>query len=225
MTPVTAIGYVRVSTQEQTEGFGLEIQREAIEAYCKANGLTLAAVHADEGISGSNGLDSRDGLAEALASIEAGSASVLVVYRYDRLARKLALQETIIDQLAGVGARVVSVSEPDVPGDDELRNLIRQVLGAVAEYERAVIRGRMAGGRRRKAAAGGYIGGFVRFGFDVRDGEYAENPAEQATIARARELREMGLSLRQIAASLEFEGHRTKHGGTWQATQVKRLLV
>jgi site-specific DNA recombinase len=59
-----ALGYVRVSTDEQaSKGHGLDIQRRAIASYCKAQGLVLVDVLADEGVSGSNGLDDREGLA------------------------------------------------------------------------------------------------------------------------------------------------------------------
>src|SRR5450631_347777 len=93
------IGYTRVSTTEQVEGFGLDVQEAAIRKYCKADGLHLVAMLTDQGQSGSNGLDDRLGLAEGLARIERGEASALVVYRLDRLARDLILQETLHERL------------------------------------------------------------------------------------------------------------------------------
>jgi len=60
------------------------VQRAAIRDYCKTRGLALVGILSDEGISGSNGLDSREGLAEVLARIERHEASELVVYRFDR---------------------------------------------------------------------------------------------------------------------------------------------
>src|SRR5438309_11179607 len=84
---VRAIGYRRVSTDEQVQGNGLEVQEQAIRWYCTDNDLNLIEVTSDEGISGSNGLDARVGLASALARLEAGEADCLVVYRLDRLAR------------------------------------------------------------------------------------------------------------------------------------------
>ena len=66
---------------------------------------------------------------------------------------------------------MLSTSEPDVDGPDELRDLIRNILGSIAAYERAVIRGRMMAGRRAKAAEGRYIGGIPRFGYSTVDGE------------------------------------------------------
>jgi len=70
------------------------------------------------------------------------------VYGFDCLACQLLVQLTMTDRLDKVGARVLSTSEPDVDGPDELRDLIRNILGSIAAYERAVIRGRMMAGRR-----------------------------------------------------------------------------
>jgi site-specific DNA recombinase len=226
MAKARAIGYLRVSTDEQaSKGHGLDIQRRAITAHCKAKGLVLVDVLSDEGISGSNGLDSRDGLATALARIERHEASVLVVYRFDRLARQLLVQLTVTDRLEKVGARVVSTSEPDVEGSDELRDLIRNILGSIAAYERAVIRGRMMAGRRAKAAEGRYVGGIPKFGYSTSGGELVPDEAEQAVVARMRELKAQGCSLRGIAQRLSDEGLRPKRGERWQATQVARVLA
>src|SRR5688500_3608522 len=114
-----AVGYVRVSTAEQAaNGFGLDVQEQAIRAHCREAGLRLIRVASDKGISGSNGLDTREGLARALMQLEANEAEVLIVYRLDRLDRDLILQETVIQRMAKVGARVVSVTEPDIDSDD-----------------------------------------------------------------------------------------------------------
>ena len=125
-------------------GFGLEVQERAIKDYCKAAGLRLVGVLRDEGQSGSNGLEARVGLAKALAALKAGEASTLVVYRMDRLARDLILQETLVQRLRDQGTPVRSASEPDLDTDtdDPTKVLIRQIIGAVSQYERAVIRGR-----------------------------------------------------------------------------------
>ena len=137
MAKTPAVGYVRVSTQEQVEGFGLEVQEKAIRDHAKANGLRLVSLCRDEGQSGSNGLDTRTGLSEALVALESGRAKALVVYRLDRLARDLLLQETLIARLRQAGAEVLSVSEPDVDGGgaEPTRDLVRQVLGAIAQYD------------------------------------------------------------------------------------------
>ena len=84
----TAIGYVRVSTQEQaSEGVSLDAQRDRLTAYCKMNGIKLIDIKADEGISGST-LE-RPGLQAALQMLKRGRANTLLVAKLDRLSRSL----------------------------------------------------------------------------------------------------------------------------------------
>lgn len=220
-----AIGYVRVSTDEQTKRYGLGVQRSAITSYCKSHDLSLVNIYSDEGISGSNGLASREGLAHALAALERHEAAVLVVHKLDRLARDLMLQETTIARLRAAGASVVSVSEADIDSDDPTRVLVRQVLGAIGQYERALIRGRVQAGQAAKRAAGGYAGGRPAFGYKAVGGELVPDEHEQTGIALARDLRAQGRSLREIADALTTAGYVSKSGGRWSATQVDRILA
>ena len=218
------ISYLRVSTDKQAEqGLGLDVQRRAITSWAKANGHKIVATFTDEGISGSNGLDTRPGLAGAFRALEDGQAEALAVYRLDRLARKLACQETWIEMQEDKGRKVVSVTEPDY-GEDETRDFVRQVLGAVAQYERAVIVRRMQSGRAEKARQGGYAYGSPAYGQRAEGGQLVTDESEQATIGRIRELHAEGKSLREIAATLDAEGLKPKRGGSWHARTVARVL-
>ena len=178
----------------------------------------------DEGVSGSNGLDARKGLSEVLASVEIGEVSGLVVYRLDRLARDLVLQETLMARMRKAGAEVISVTEPDIDSDDATRVLVRQVLGAIAQYERALIRSRMGAGKAAKLATGGYAGGRPPFGWRAEGKELVPDEREQEIISLARQLTGDGLSSRQVAARLERDGHRPKVGERWSSVQVGRIL-
>lgn len=221
-----AIAYLRVSTAEQVAGFGLDVQAQAIDAYCASAGLRLVGTYRDEGISGSNGLETRVGLGEALAALEAGDATCLVVYRMDRLARDLLLQETVVQRLTQRAVAVRSASEPDMDtlSDDPTKTLIRQIVGAIAQYERAVIRGRMQAGIRAKAAAGGYVGGQPPYGWRAQRGELVEHPAEQAAVAFARQLRSEGCTLRVVAARLAEAGYPPRRGSRWHPSAVAALV-
>src|SRR5689334_1828566 len=96
--PRPVVGYLRVSTNGQAEdGFGLEVQRERIEQFCKAEGLRLISVHADPAISGASDITQRPGLISALAVAISGEASALVLARIDRLARDT-LQALLIER-------------------------------------------------------------------------------------------------------------------------------
>ena len=225
------VAYLRVSTDRQAEeGLGLEVQADAIRVWAKANNSRVVDTFADEGVSGSNGLDSREALLDAFNLIKASKVDGLVVYRLDRLARDLIVQETLLAEVRRLGGEVFSTSAAEAgyltdDPDDPSRKLIRQVLGAVAEYERSMIALRLRSGRKRKAKDGGYAYGAPPFGFRVQDGELVPDPGEQETLGRARELQRGGASIRAIAATLTSEGRRTKRGGTrWHPTTVARVL-
>lgn len=224
------VAYVRVSTNAQAErGFGLPVQEKAIRAWCRANGHRLVAAHRDEGVSGSNGVEDREGLPLALEDVRDGRADGVVVARLDRLARSITVQEAALAMIWRLGGVMVSVADggevlPDDP-DDPMRTAMRQMAGVFAELDRRMIVKRLRDGRRHKASLGGYAGGAPPFGSRAESGHLVPDPAEAAALARARELRASGLSLRAIGAALTAEGHRPKRGGTWQPTAVNRLLA
>lgn len=224
------VAYLRVSTDRQAEeGLGLEVQADAIKAWAKAKNTRVVATFADEGVSGSNGLDTREALLDAFNVIKASKADGLIVYRLDRLARDLIIQETLLAEVKRLGGEVFSTSAAEASyltddPDDPSRKLIRQVLGAVAEYERSMIALRLRSGRKRKAKDGGYAYGAPPFGFRVEDGELVPDEGEQATLLRARVLQKNGASVREIATTLNEEGRRTKRGARWHPTTVARVL-
>ena len=212
------------------EGDGLAIQQLEIKRWADREGHTIVASHADEGISGAKDLTERLALADALAMVKSSRAEGIAVYRLDRLARDLVLQEQLLAEVHRAGGRVFSTSDAEQhylvnDPDDPSRKLIRQVLGAVSEYERAMISLRLRGGRRRKSEIGGYAYGSPRFGTGSSGGELVDDEAEQATLTRMRQLREAGASLRVIATTLGREGHLAKRKGVWHPTTVKRALA
>jgi DNA invertase Pin-like site-specific DNA recombinase len=221
--------YLRVSTDAQTDGLGLDVQDTACKKWAANNGHRIRATFTDAGVSGANGLNTRTGLADAFAALKAERVAGLVVYKLDRLARDLIVQEQILAELRRGGWAVFSTSASesqyltDDPADPS-RKLIRQVLGAVSEYERSMIVMRLRSGRARKAAEGRFAYGSPPYGFAAENGELVPIPEEQATLARIRELRGEGRSLRVIAAVLTAEGIKPRRGGTWHPRVLARLV-
>lgn len=222
------VGYIRVSTATQVEeGQGLEVQLRAIEEWCSRNGHELVAVHRDEGISGAKDTADRPGLASALAAVEDG-ASGLVMYKLDRLARKLGIQEAALAHVWKHGANVYTVDQGEVlrdDPDDPMRNAMRQMIGVFGELERGVIAARLRAGRQLKAERGGYAYGAPRFGTVAIDKELVQAPEEQATIDRIVELDRAGRSLRHITTTLNLEGRPPKRGEKWHPETVRRVLA
>lgn len=215
-----AAGYLRVSTEAQLDGYGLEIQRAGIDELAGLEQLELAAVFVDEGISGSEGLETRTGLAKALDWLEEHPGATLIIPRLDRLARDLIVQEQILADAWKTGATVLSCSpteriycQPDSP-DDPARTLIRQVLGAVAAYERKMIRLRMTRGRRRLLDQQGWAGGPVPYGWS--------DPAERAVLEHVSLERAAGTSWGAITAELNRSAQYKRNGRPWTAQELQR---
>lgn len=222
--------YLRVSTDRQAEdGMGLEVQADACKKWARANGHRVVATFTDAGVSGSNGLDSRVGLADALRALRKNEISGVVVYRLDRLARDLVLQESLLAEVRRLGGQVFTTSAAEAgylvdDPDDPSRKLIRQILGAVNEYERSMISLRLRSGRRAKADRGGFAFGSPAFGYRAEGGELVPVEHEQSIVQLITDLRQQGLSLRSISERLAAEGHRPKRGARWHPQTVARIV-
>lgn len=218
-----AAGYMRVSTESQLDGFGPGIQRDAITETAAGHHLELTEVYFDEGICGAEGLDVRRDLAAALDWITEHPGGTLIIPRLDRLARDLLVQETVLADIWKAGGHVLSCSEtertychPDNP-EDPARTLIRQVLGAVAAYERSMIRLRLVRGRRRKLAATGYAGGIEPYGWT--------DPNEQAVLAYVGAQRRAGVTWAALADELNATGRGKRNGTPWFRQELQQVYA
>jgi DNA invertase Pin-like site-specific DNA recombinase len=224
------VAYLRVSTEGQTEGLGLDVQKAAITEWAEAHEHVIAAAFTDAGVSGSNGLDTRTGLADAFTLLRNDDADGIVVYRLDRLARDLMIQEQLLAEARQHGWAMFSTSSGEAAyleddSGDPSRKMIRQVLGAVAEYERSMIALRLRSGRARKAQAGGFAYGAPPYGYAAVDGALVEVAEEQATLSRIRQLHGEAKSLRAIAKTLNAEGVKPRRGRVWHPGVLVRLLA
>lgn len=223
--PLAVVGYIRVSTDDQA--LGPDAQRAALERWCETRGARLVAVCSDLGVSGSAKLDRRPGLVEALAALAEHGAGVLLVAKRDRLARDVMLAAMVEAAAARTGARVVSAAgegSEEANADDPSALLMRRLVDAFAEYERALIRSRtraaLAVKRRR-----GELTGTAPLGSTVAaDGRtLAPEPAEARALELVGELHGAGWSIRRIAAELDARGVPAR-GDRWHPTTVARLV-
>lgn len=222
--------YTRVSTEKQVrEGFGLDAQRSEIRRWAKVNGHRIVAWHADEGVSGANGIETREGLFDALASVKSGAAEALVVTSLDRLARQMTQQEGCLAEVWKSGGKVFSLGDggevlEDDP-EDPMRTAIRQMRGVFAQLERGLIRQRMAKGKREKRSQGGYTGGAPPYGYESdHRGNLVPNAEMLDNLARIRVLHGEGLSLRAIIEVLVVEERKPRRGDRWHPATVSRML-
>ncbi len=222
--PLVAVAYLRCSTDAQE--LGPEAQRAAIEAWAAREGVTVAAWHADQGVSGGAPIDKRPALLDAFASLEAHGAGVLVTQKRDRLARDTMAAIAIEGLAAKAGAKIVSAAGEGTDADenDPAAFMLRRMLDVFAEYERLVIKARTRAAMRVKKARGESTGE-TPYGYRAEAGRLVPDAAEQATVALVRSLRASGLSVRAIAVELNARGLVARTGKPLGKTQVHNLIA
>jgi DNA invertase Pin-like site-specific DNA recombinase len=205
------LGYVRVSTAEQAEsGLGLDAQRSAIEAECARRGWTLVEVFEDAGASGRS-TRNRDGLASALAGIEAGRGGTLMVSKLDRLSRSLVDFSSLMADAVARGWNLVAL-DLGIDLSTPAGEFMASVMASAAQWERRII-----GQRTRDALA-------VKKAQGVKLGRPRTMPA----VIRARIVtdRDAGAGWTAIAQQLNDEGVATAQGGAiWYPATVRAAYL
>src|SRR5450432_1163859 len=147
-----AFAYLRVSGKGQVNGDGFPRQLSAIKAYAKAQDIQIVRVFREEGVPGATELANRPAFVEMMTALHTNGTRLVLIEKLDRLARDLMIQETIIGDLRKNNFELISVAEPDLLKDDPSRKLMRQIFGAIAEYEKTMIVLKLRGARVRAKA-------------------------------------------------------------------------
>ncbi len=155
--------YARVSTERQERQQTIDSQFSALRAWAAAgcHDVTEAHVFRDEGYSGGR-LD-RPGLDALRDAVRDGAVGIVAVLTPDRLARKYAYQVLLLEEFRRAGVEVVFLQHPI--SDDPNDQLLLQIQGAIAEYERAVLGERFRRGKLQRARDGHYQGGGAPYGY------------------------------------------------------------
>jgi DNA invertase Pin-like site-specific DNA recombinase len=218
-----AASYLRCSGLGQVGGDTWARQTAAIAKYAKQHGLQVVDEFRDAGVSGTKDLDNRPGLAALLGQVESNGVKIVLVENATRLARDLMVSEVILQQLTNAGCQVIAAdsgTDLTADSDDPTRRLIRQVLGAVAEFDRRVTVMKLRAARERKRSRGERCEGRKPFG---------TLHGEVQTLLRIRELRRKPpngrrRSLQQVCDALNAEGLPTRSGKPWTKQAVNRIL-
>ncbi len=214
-----AFGYIRVSGKGQVEGDGLIRQEKAILDYATANGIRIERIYREEGVSGT--LEVRPALAAMMVSLEANGHGIktVIIERVDRLARDLMVQEAIIGDLQGKGFNLVSVHEGnDLLSGDPTRTLVRQVLGAIAEYDKSMIVMKLRAARERARV--------TRRKCEGRKGYLEAAPEVVQAIKTMRRKRKGArrMTCETIAEALNRQGLKTLTGKPFSGQTVRNIL-
>lgn len=228
--PTAAIGYTRVSTEEQAqEGVSLDAQERGVRAYAALRGFDLVELVVDAGVSAGKPLASRNGGRRLLGAVRDRRAGVVLAVKLDRLFRDCAECLNVVREWdrAGIALHLLDLGGSALDTSSAMGRFFLTVMAGAGELERNQIRERTRFGMAEKRRRREYTGGEPPYGWAVASDGVALAPheGEQEVIRFADSLRRAGLSLRAIGAELAERGYLPRTGRGWAAEQVKRLLL
>ncbi|WP_342563636.1 recombinase family protein [Paenibacillus sp. FSL R7-0345] len=222
--------YIRVSTEEQVEGFSLDAQRLALLDHCRKAQISVYKVYIDAGRSGKS-IDGRPALCELLEDARSGRFQQVVCLRLNRLSRKLTDLLHIYELLERHGVALRSLTE-DLHTDTPMGKFALQMSGAVAEHERRQIAQNVRQSMQRRSRLGRWNSGNQVLGYRwvTHSGNphlsYVEIvPEEAKQVISIFEMYASGLGLKAIANRLNNAGYKTKRGKAFYSISVRGILT
>ena len=218
---VKAVAYLRTSsaTNVGADKDSGKRQSAAIAAFAKAAGYEVVDSYNDEAVSGADHVTARPGFAAMMERIACNGVRTIIVETANRFARDLIVQETGYAMLKGSGVELIAADKPDAFLDDTpTANLIRQVLGAVSEFEKAMIVSKLKGARDRKRATGVKVEGRK---------SYSEINPDMVRIAKRLHrypINGRRRSLREVSSALAQAGFVTGTGKPYAAAAIAKMI-
>jgi DNA invertase Pin-like site-specific DNA recombinase len=196
-------------------------QREAIEAYAKTAGYAIVGEYSDDGVKGADPVDQRPGFAAMLKHIAGNGVRIVICETASRFARDLIVQETGWRLLRDAGIMLIAADSPGGFLDDTpTAVMIRQILGSVSQFEKAMLVAKLRGARdRRKRLTGAKVEG--------RKSHAEERPDVVALAKSLARKRPKGgkMSLRGISAELAAQGFVNERGKPFHHKSVAAMLA
>lgn len=211
------VGYCRVSGIGQVEGEGLPRQRDAIQRAAVLHGLAVEQVFEEHGVSGTTDWMDRPAWIQMMSLLESGDT--IIIERLDRLARDLGVQEHVIRDLKKRDVALISEAEPDLGSTDPTRILFRQILGAIAQFDRAQIEAKLRHARERIRSKEGRCEGRKPYG------RHPERPEERPWLEQIVQLSRSGFTTREIANQLNISNAPTRKGSVWRHGTVAKIIT
>lgn len=213
-----SLAYYRTSSAANVgaDKDSLARQQAAVRAYAAAHGIEIVAEFYDAAVSGADPVDERPGFRDLLTRLALNGVKAVLVEDPTRFARDLAVQLAGHAMLQKLGVELIPANAPDYFTEDTpTAVLVRQVLGAIAQFEKAQLVHKLKVARDRKRAETGRCGG--------------RPPVPAETVAAARRLATTPAghkprSLRTIAALLAAEGYVAPSGKPYSYETVRGLV-
>jgi DNA invertase Pin-like site-specific DNA recombinase len=212
----SACAYYRTSSQTNVgnDKDSLKRQQDAVLAYAAIQGIEVVREFYDAAVSGADPVDTRDGFGEMMRYMLGNGARTVLVENASRFARDLLVQLTGHEYLKRHGIELIPVDAPTHFTDDTpTARMVREILGAVAAFEKNSLVGRLRKARDRKRRDSGRCEGNPNFGI-----------IPIAHIKAAKALSAKGLSLRKISEQLGAKGFLSGSNNAYSASAVRSML-
>lgn len=218
-----AIGYIRVSTEEQARnGISLDMQRAKVAAYASLEDMDLIDTIADEGISGCS-IKGRPGILNVLELVKSKQVKAVIVYKLDRLARNTIEALQIAKLMDRNGVALHSITEK-LDTKSAMGRFFFTLMASIAEMERGIIGERIEAAMARKRENGEACNNNPPYGYRITDGKVVPDDSEQKTILRIRDLHAQGRTIWDIVEILTREGLFNRKGKPFGKTQIHSLV-
>jgi DNA invertase Pin-like site-specific DNA recombinase len=213
----SAAAYYRTSSQTNVgnDKDSLKRQEDAVRAYAAAHEIKVVREFYDAAVSGADPVDSRPGFSDMVAYMLGNGARSVLVETANRFARDLIVQETGYKLLKDKGIELIAVDSPDsFVSDTPTAEFIRQVLGAVAQLEKAMLVSKLRGARDRRRRQTGRCEGNPAFGV-----------IPPAHIKAAKACSAKGVSLRGISDQLAAKGFLSRSDTPYSASAIRSMVM
>ena len=220
-----AAAYYRTSSMANVgdDKDSLKRQQRAVEKFAKSQRIEIVFTKYDAGKSGTTSIEERQGIAELLRVCREKQIDTILVENASRFSRDLIVQESGYQKLKELGIQLIPVDAPDFfNSDDPSRALIRQMFGAVCQFERATVVAKLNSARKaKKETTGKKVEGRK---------SYAEfNPELVKTVRRIKRRKDKisgkPMSLRKISSALYAEGFTNSNGKELGPPVIRDVLA
>ena len=221
---MAAVAYFRTSSAANVgdDKDSQKRQREAVTQYAKAHGIKITGEYFDAAVSGADPINERPGFVEMLQYIRGNGARTILVENASRFARDLAVQITGHELLKAEGFELIPVDAPDhFINETPTAVMVRNILGAVSQFEKASIVDKLKKARDRKSKE---LGRRV-------EGRKGLRETDPRMVQEARRLRRKNpksgkvRSFRAISAELASNGITRRNGEPFSAMTIKRVTA
>ncbi len=214
-------GYVRVSQERNLQRFGMDAQVAEVQRYATFRRREVGQGYRENGVSGYK--RKRPALDRLLADASAGKLDVVVFPSIDRAARSVSDMIDIDAALREANVTVVFVRE-GVDTSTPMGQFFRNICASVAQFEGKLIYERLSKGKRRKAADGGYTGGWLPYGYRSEKRRAVVVPEVASVVRQVFRWRIKGKTFRWIGDELNRRGVKTQGGGPWAYSTVYAII-